>query len=370
MRTVRLRYRPQGMQVAKTSTTSRPVEHLLTPTVGTTAFARAPMRISFAGGGTDVAPYPEREGGAVLSATIAKYAYASARIRDDGQFNITSLDLGLVAEGPIADLSKLDQQLHLLRGPIARLATDGLGVDLRVQSQAPPGSGLGASSTIVVAVVGAILAAYGRTSTRHRIAEAAVQIEREDLGLTGGTQDHYAAAFGGINFLEFTGSEVTVNPLRLPTATIATLEHNLLLCHLGVSRESATIIDDQRQRYENDSGDTSHALGRQKELAIEMKRMLLAGELDSFGALLAESWRVKQAMSPLIATPDSLEIYDVATTAGALGGKIIGAGGGGYMLFYSPFERRFEVAQALRERGNQVLDITLDHTGLESWTND
>lgn len=340
------------------------------PKVGSTAFARAPMRISFAGGGTDVPPYPQREGGAVLSATITRYAYASARIRDDGKFNLTSLDLGLTAEGPIEELSELDQSLHLLRGPIRRLAGEGVGVDLRVQSQAPPGSGLGASSTIVVAVVGALLEAWGRSADSHGVAEAAVEIERTDLGLTGGTQDHYAAAFGGINFIEFTGDEVVVNPLRLPASTIATLEHNLLLCHLGVSRESATIIDDQTRRYETADAGTSSALARQKELAVEMKRMLLAGELDAFGEVLAEVWRAKQEMSPLIATDNSIAFYRTALDAGALGGKITGAGGGGYMLFYAPFNRRFEVAQALREQGAEVLDLNLDHEGLQAWSHD
>ena len=346
------------------------------PSLGTAAgaqpatfFARAPMRISFAGGGTDVSPYPEREGGAVLSATITRYAFASARLRDDDQFNLTSLDLGLIAEGRISELSQLDRSLHLLRGPIERL-TDGRGVDLRVQSQAPPGSGLGASSTIVVAVLGALMAAHGRTDTRHRIAEAAVGIERGDLGLTGGTQDQYAAVFGGVNFLEFHGDGVTVNQLRLPASTIATLEHNLLLCHLGTSRESATIIEDQRDRYESRSEATTEALARQKSLAVEMKQALLAAELDRFGRLLDEVWKTKQEMSPLISTDDAARSYEVAMEAGALGGKITGAGGGGYMLFYSPFERRFEVAQALRGSGFEVLDISIDEMGLESWSHD
>ncbi len=327
------------------------------------------MRISFAGGGTDVAPYPEREGGAVLSAAITRYAFASARLREDDQFNLTSLDLGLIAEGHVSELSELDRRLHLLRAPIERLA-GGRGVDLRVQSQAPPGSGLGASSTIVVAVVGALLAAQSRSESRHRVAEQAVGIERGDLGLDGGTQDQYAAAFGGVNFLEFHANGVTVNQLRLPASTVATLEHNLLLCHLGTSRESAAIIEDQRARYESESGTTAQALTRQKELAIEMKQALLAGDLDQFGGLLDQVWQVKQEMSPLIATNESLRAYEVAREAGVLGGKITGAGGGGYMLFYSPFERRFEVAQALREEGFDVLDISIDEMGLESWSHE
>ncbi len=326
------------------------------------------MRISFAGGGTDISPYPEREGGAVLSAAIRRYAYASAHIREDDQIVIRSLDLGLTSEGRIGEQSQLDKRLHLLSGPISSLASDGRGVELRVQSQAPPGSGLGASSTIVVAVVGALLAAYGRSGSAHEIARAAIEIERQDLGLTGGTQDHFAAAFGGVNFLEFDADDVTVNQIRLPSATIAGLEHNLLLCHLGASRESATIIDDQTDRYENDAGNTAAALGRQKDLAVEMKNTLLAGRLDEFGRLLNEAWLAKQELSPLISTEAASAAHRTALEAGALGGKITGAGGGGYMLFYAPFDRRFEVAQALVEDGFSVLDIAFDDVGLESWT--
>jgi len=340
---------------------------LMTDQSETRAFARAPMRISFAGGGTDVAPYPEREGGAVLSAAIRRYAYASARIREDDQFVIRSLDLGLVSEGRIGELSELDQRLHLLSGPVSRLASDGHGVELRVQSQAPPGSGLGASSTIVVAVVGALLAAYGRSGSANQVARAAIEIERRDLGLTGGTQDHYAAAFGGVNFLEFGGDEVTVNQLKLPPATVATLEHNLLLCHLGASRESATIIDDQSDRFRNHAEATVAALGRQKELAVEMKRTLLAGHLDEFGSLLNEAWHSKKQLSPLVSTEAAAHAHRLASDAGALGGKITGAGGGGYMLFYAPFDRRFEVAQALRDDGFDVLDVSFDEMGMESW---
>lgn len=326
------------------------------------------MRLSFAGGGTDVPPYPQREGGAVLSVAVRRYAYASARVRDDDQFVIRSLDLGLVAEGPIGQLGELDQRLHLLRGPISRLATDERGIDLRVQSQAPPGSGLGASSTIVVAVLGALLLAYGRVATPHQMAEMAVEVERKDLGLTGGTQDHYAAVFGGFNFLEFQDSDVVVNQLKLPHATVATLEHNLLLCDLGSSRESAIIINDQTARYESASGHTQSALRRQRELAVEMKQLLLAGELEQFGRKLGEVWESKRAISPLIATAEADRAYEVAIGAGALGGKIAGAGGGGFMLFYAPFESRFEVAQALRELGHDVTDVALDDDGLRSWS--
>jgi D-glycero-alpha-D-manno-heptose-7-phosphate kinase len=342
-----------------------PVQFLPRET-GTTVFARAPMRISFAGGGTDVAPFPQREGGAVLSMSITRYAFASARKREDDQFKLTSLDLGLAAEGAIAQLSALDQRLHLLRGPISRLATDGRGVDLRVQSQAPPGSGLGASSTIVAAVLGSLVEAYGLQAGRHQLARAAVQIEREDLGLTGGTQDHYAAVFGGVNYMEFNGDDVIVNQLKIPASTVAMLEHNLLLCHLGTSRESATIIDDQRTRYEDETSATIAALRRQKELAVELKHALLSGDLDGFGTMFSDVWRVKQELSPLIATDVAKATHDT----GALGGKITGAGGGGHMLFYAPFERRFEVAKALRDSGLTVLDVALDDVGLQTWSHD
>jgi len=328
------------------------------------------MRISFAGGGTDVAPFPEREGGAVLSACITRYAFASALVREDDQVAVRSLDLGLEAEAKINRLSQLDRRLHLLRGAIRRLAVDGLGVDLRVQSQAPPGSGLGASSTIVVAVAGALADAYGLTMTRHRLAELAHRIEREDLGLTGGTQDHYAAVFGGFNYIEFFADAVVVNPLRLPPATVATLEHNLILCHLGTARESSRIIADQRERYERGSEATVGALRRQKTLAAQLKRELLAGNLDDFGRLLDEAWRVKCELSPYISTPRAQDVYDAALRAGALGGKLTGAGGGGHMLIYAPFERRFESAEALRTIGVAVQDVAFDDLGLFAWSHD
>jgi D-glycero-alpha-D-manno-heptose-7-phosphate kinase len=328
------------------------------------------MRISFAGGGTDVAPFPEREGGAVLSASITRYAFASALVRENDQVAVRSLDMGLAAEAQINHLSQLDRRLHLLRGVIRRLAVDGLGVDLRVQSQAPPGSGLGASSTIIVAVAGALSEAYGRTVGRHRLAELAHRVEREDLGLPGGTQDHYAAVFGGVNYIEFFGDAVVVNQLRLPPATAATLEHNLILCHLGTSRDSGRIIADQRQRYERGSKATVAALRRQKALAGQLKRELLSGNLNSFGRLLDEAWRVKCELSPYIATRHAQQVYDAALRAGALGGKITGAGGGGHMLIYAPFERRFECAEALRTIGVDVQDVALDELGLFAWSHD
>ncbi|MEI7439807.1 MAG: GHMP kinase, partial [Thermoleophilia bacterium] len=161
-----------------------------------------------------------------------------------------------------------------------------------------------------------------------------------------------------------------VNQLKLPLATVATLEHNLLLCDLGISRKSDTIIDDQTARYERDQGETQAALCRQRELAVEMKQLLLAGELDQFGRTLDQVWESKQAISPLIATEDANIAYEVALGAGALGGKIAGAGGGGFMLFYAPFHSRFEVVQALRGLGHEVLDVALDNTGLQSWSHD
>ena len=178
--------------------------------------------------------------------------------------------------------------------------------------------------------------------------------------------DNYWLALQSSDFGD--GDDVIVNHLKLPASTVAMLEHNLLLCHLGNSRESALIIDDQTRRYEEDASGTIAALRRQKELAVELKHALLAGDLDGFGALLGDVWRVKQEMSPLIATDVATATYDTAMRAGALGGKMTGAGGGGHMLFYAPFERRFEVAQALRDTGLTVADIALDDAGLQTWT--
>ncbi len=333
--------------------------------------ARAPLRISFAGGGTDVAPFPEREGGAVLSATISAYSYCTLRPRADGQVTIKSLDFNSTVGFHLDDEPELDGQLDLPKATIARLreypgAKPATGFDLFIHTNAPPGSGLGSSSAVMVAVIGVVAQYLGLDLTEYEVAELAFRLEREDLGIPGGAQDQYAAAFGGFNFIEFT-DQVVVNPLRIRESTMHELEHNMLLAYTGKTRVSDHIIDDQVSRYNRGEEATLEALRAQKQLANEMKQALVRGEVDTLGRLLGEAWEQKRKMSDRIATPLIDEAIDRALKLGALGGKVTGAGGGGHLTFICEFERRHIVAEELTRMGLMVSEFTFSREGLVTW---
>ncbi len=329
--------------------------------------AKAPLRISFAGGGTDVAPFPESEGGAVLSATIDHFAYGSLSPRADNQISIESVDFGMSLDFPVTEDPVLDGKLDLVKAAIRRLRQEAPGgYDLVLRSSAPPGSGLGSSSTMMVALVGLLHRFYGLPLDQYEIADLAYAIERHDLAIRGGYQDHYAATFGGFNFIEF-GERVVVNPLRIRDSTVNELELNLLLCFTGVTRESAHIIADQTHRVESAQADTLAGLRAQKELAVSMKSALLRGKLNEFAELLGEAWREKQRLSPLITTPRIQEVYDLAVRNGAVSGKVTGAGGGGYILFYCDFKKKHRVAEALERIGVSAIGFSFEPRGLTTW---
>lgn len=330
--------------------------------------AKAPLRVSFAGGGTDVPPYPAQEGGAVLSATLARYAYGSLRPRTDGQISVQSVDLGLSLELGAGQRVAFDGKLDLVKAAIHRFAdNESDGFDLSLESSAPPGSGLGSSSTLVVTLVGLLRDRYGLALDDYDVAQLAWSVEREDLGIRGGLQDHYAAAFGGFNFIEFHGDHVVVNPLRIADDTLNELEHNLLLCYTGRTRASDGIIADQTARLVGREAETLAGLRAQKDLALDMKRALLRNRLDEFGELLGAAWEQKKRMSPRISTGYIEEAYAAARAHGAIGGKVTGAGGGGYLLFYCRFDCKHIVANALTAMGVEVSDVAFDTRGLTTW---
>jgi D-glycero-alpha-D-manno-heptose-7-phosphate kinase len=330
--------------------------------------ARAPLRISFAGGGTDVPPFPDADGGAVLSATINRYAFASLRPRADRQVTVQSLDYGLSVQFGIDEPVLFDGDLDLAKAAVRRLLDRQFdGFDLFLHSNAPPGSGLGSSSAMVVALVGLLQDRYRLALTDYEIAETAHQIERADLGIRGGLQDHYAATFGGFNFIEFSADRVVVNPLRIHPDTVNELEHNLLLVYTGRTRLSDHIIDDQMERYAAGDPASVEGMRLQRTLAKEMKDALLRRRHEDFGRLLDDAWQAKRQLSPKIATPYIDEAYQAAIANGALGGKVTGAGGGGYMVFYCQFDRRHLVAEELIKMGFTVTEVTFDRTGLTTW---
>ncbi|HVU73992.1 MAG TPA: GHMP kinase [Mycobacteriales bacterium] len=330
--------------------------------------ARTPLRVSFAGGGTDVPPFPQNEGGCVLSATIGRYVYGGLEPRNDGQIGIDSPDLGVSMTFSVKEEVELDGTLDLIKAAVRRLGKDEVGgYDLFVNSSAPPGSGLGSSSAVMVTLVGLLNERYQLGLDDYEVAQLAWSVEREDLGIRGGYQDHYAAAFGGFNFIEFHADHVVVNPLRIKDRTLDELEHALLLVFTGRTRASDHIIEDQSARVERGEADPLAGLRAQKELAHDMKRILLQGKVNDFGAMLGQAWHEKKRMSPRITNADIDEAYAIACENGALGGKITGAGGGGFMLLHCEFRRRHRVVEALEKLGMRAESISFDQRGLTTW---
>lgn len=329
--------------------------------------AKAPLRLSFGGGGTDVPPFPETEGGSVLSATINRYAYGTLKTRTDEQINLRSLDFGVTVSYTLEDKLAYDGRLDLVKAAIRHVGIPQTGFDLFLHSDAPPGSGLGASSAMMVALVGLLNDWHGLALTDYAIADYACRIERQELGILGGLQDQYAATFGGFNFIEFFGDRVIVNPLRISPQVQNELQYNLLLAFTGRTRLSSGIIEDQVERYRSQETDSLEALREIKRLSVEIKNCLLQNRLDRFGALLDEEWRHKKRMSARISTPELDAVYEAALSAGATGGKVTGAGGGGYMLLYCPQESRHEVARRLTELGCSLADFSFEPTGLQTW---
>ncbi|MGB8646070.1 MAG: GHMP kinase [Anaerolineae bacterium] len=331
--------------------------------------SKAPLRLSFAGGGTDVPPYPQEHGGVVLSATINKYAFGTLALSSEDAFTVESLDYDTVAKYHSERDLVFDGKLDLVKAVIRRLLKDQQhrGLKLFLHSDAPPGSGLGSSSTLVVTLIGLFKHWLGLSITNYEIANLAYEIERNDLGIKGGMQDQYAATFGGFNLIEFLNSTVVVNPLRIDPNIINELEYNLLLCYTGQTRVSANILDRQIQAYVAKQANVMRALDQLKAITIEMKNYLLQGRLNDFGALLHDEWQNKKQLDNAITNPHIEELYETARRTGALGGKIAGAGAGGYLLFYCQFNCKHRIAARLEELGGQVVEFGFEPRGLQTW---
>ncbi len=330
--------------------------------------SKAPLRISFSGGGTDISPYKDEYGGVVLSATIDKYAYGSLRLRPDREITVQSLDYDVVAKYRLDGDMKYDGELDLVKAAIKNM-NNGYprGMDFFIHSDAPPGSGLGSSSTMVVALIGLLKHLQRLPLTNYELAELAYKIEREDLGIPGGMQDQYAAVFGGFNFIEFHANAVIVNPLRIDRDVINELEYGLLLCYTGRTRLSANIINTQIEHYKKKEHSVLKAMEQLKQITVEMKNALLQGRVADFGRLLHQAWLNKKQMAKQITTSSIDLLYDAARQHGALGGKILGAGGGGYLLLFCEFDKKHIVAEKLEELGGQIVEFTFDDHGLQTW---
>lgn len=331
---------------------------------------RAPLRVSFAGGGTDVAPFCEERGGAILGSTINKYACCSIIPRNDDDIIVHSLDFDMTVKYNTKENYVYDGSLDLVKAALKRMDIN-QGCEVYLQCDAPPGSGLGTSSTVMVALLKALVNWKRQELDNYALADMAYEVERLDLGISGGYQDQYAAAFGGFNFIEFHGkNQVVVNPLRIRKDIIHELECNLLLCYTGNIHVSANIINDQVKNYKEQKKDAVEAMSEVKALAYAMKDELLKGNLNSFGKLLDYGWQSKKKMSSKITNPQVDELYDTAIKAGALGGKLLGAGGGGFLLMYCPYNIKYAVAEQMEKAGGQLMDWNFEFRGSQSWKMD
>lgn len=334
--------------------------------------ARAPLRLGFAGGGTDVSPFCDRFGGRVLNATINMYAYASLEVRADNQVRFYAADYDSAVELPASPDLPLDGALMLHRGVYRRIVREFLNgnplpITVTTFSDAPAGSGLGSSSTLVVAMLEAYRELLALPLGEYEVAQLAYEIEREDVGQAGGKQDQYAATFGGINFMEFEGRRAIINPLRIRSATLTELECMLVLYFTGVSRESATIIREQSQNLEAGNEGSLAAMQEIRRDAIVMKEALLRNDLVSFAAILGRSWESKKRTAHGISNPEINRLYDLAIAAGALSGKVSGAGGGGFMFFVVDPIRRPEVVNALKREPGTVVTCGFTDRGAQAW---
>jgi D-glycero-alpha-D-manno-heptose-7-phosphate kinase len=336
--------------------------------------ARAPLRLGLAGGGTDVSPYCDRYGGSVLNATIDRYAYAVIEPTTDGALEFVASDQRKAWRGTPAGLEEARRVLGLHAACYARVMKDlhqgaPLGLRLTTFVDAPAGLGLGSSSTLVVAMLKAFQELLSLPLGEYELAHLAYRIERVDLGLSGGKQDQYAAAFGGVNFMEFYADDrVIVNPLRVKGWIVSELELSMLLYFTGISRESAHIIEEQRRAVHGNDAAAIEAMHEVKREASTMKEALLKGDFELFARSLRSSWESKKRMARRISNDDIEQVLARAEAAGARAAKVSGAGGGGFMMILVDPARRMDVIRTLAECGGEPKRCHFTVNGAESWT--
>ena len=347
----------------KTQPTIPPVA---APPAAGTVRAKVPLRVSFSGGGTDVMPFPRERGGCVLSATIDLFAFASLRPRPDREYRVSSFDGDSARYASPEDLA-FDGHLDLVKAVLRHMAPE-TGLDLHLFCDAPPGSGLGSSSGLVVAMLAAVAELTHTPMTPYELARRAYEVERVELRQAGGLQDQYACTFGGFNFIEFWDEErVVVNPLRVPADVTNELHGSLLLCYTGITRKSGGILRRQVEGYVSGRRESVESLERIKELTLELKEALLTGDLERFAEVLDASWHAKRRLTEGITNERIDELYAEARRAGALAGKLLGAGGGGYLLLFCPFDLRQSVGEAMERAGARVVNFHFEERGVQTW---
>lgn len=332
---------------------------------------RSPVRISFGGGGTDLPAYYKQFGGAVLSVAINKYFYTVLSGRSDGRIQVISSDLRVFETWH--DIANMDLRGSSLEIPLAVLKeiNCGIAVDLFLASEIPPGTGLGSSASVCVNLLKTFTTYMQTPISKYDLAERSFYIARHLLGKHVGKQDEYAAAFGGLNFISFHPDGSTqVEPIDLDPAILTELQQNLMLFFAGSAHHSWSILQEQEAAAGNQTGSTVEALHQVKELGICMRKVLQQGDLNEFGALLHEGWQAKRRISTKISTPHIDQLYALAREHGALGGKITGAGGGGFLLLYCRPEHQLDVREAMHRKDIHEMTFGFDMQGARAIVND
>lgn len=336
--------------------------------------ARAPLRLGLAGGGTDVSPYCDIYGGYVLNGAIDRYAHALIKTLNEPRVHLISTDQEREVIQYDVDNMILDGYLDLHKAVYTHMIKhhnngEPLFIELTTFSDVPAGSGLGASSTLVVAMIRAFVELLNLPLDDYAIADLAYTIERIQCGLKGGRQDQYSATFGGFNFMEFhsDNEHILINPLRIKNWVLCELEESLVLFFTGVSRESANIISDQSENVKNRFSDAIEAMHGIKHEALMMKKCLLRGDFEGFVETMRSGWENKKLSASTVSNPYIDEIYDSTIKSGALAGKVSGAGGGGFMLFFVPPEKRMQVTRNLNSFKGQVSNCHFTKHGAQAW---
>ncbi|NVK54903.1 MAG: dehydrogenase [Alteromonadaceae bacterium] len=337
--------------------------------------AKAPLRIGLAGGGTDVSPYSEKYGGYILNVTLDMFAYATIQTRDDGQVHFNAQDIEQTFTTDAAAELPVEGSLILHKAIYNRVVKDfnngePLAIDVITYSDAPPGSGLGSSSTMVVAILSAYRELLKLPLGEYDLAHLAYEIERKDCLLSGGKQDQYAATFGGFNFMEFHADRVLVNPLRIRSDIQNELESQIVLYFTGVSRDSGKIIDDQIKASSSSTSmeQSLNALHQVKQSAFDMKECLLRNDIEGMSNVLKSAWQAKKSTSASISNTYIEEVAQLAIDNGAKSLKLSGAGGGGFMMiFVDPINKR-PLIKALKQTDGQVHSFQFTNTGVTAWT--
>lgn len=329
------------------------------------ARARAPVRISFGGGGSDLTHYFSDISGAVINTTVSLYSHATLRIRNDSKIFVSSRDLGQTLEAEDLSIAmKREGRFGLLQAILKAISPD-FGFELYLHSDFPMKSGLGGSAVVSASVLGCFNQFRRDQWDLHELAELAYQAERLHLGVAGGWQDQYATVFGGFNFMEFRMDQNIVHPLRIHPDTLLELEESLLLCDTGTTHESGDVHEDQRREMQLE--DVRQLVRSNVELSYRMRNLLLRGRLLEFGLALGEAWHSKRGLSGKISNTHLDSIYQGAIQNGALGGKLLGAGGGGFFLFYVPPFYKLGLMSHLESTGLKIQPFRFEQEGLRAW---